>query len=342
MAKPDPIPQFIEIKPRPQQAIETSAAATGEPDWVDQFLLDREVTVNTKKAYRRHLRQFHGWSKYKHWAEVTENDITHYKNYLKTKPGKFEKIGLAPASINQALAALQSFFKWLAVRRYISFNPTLSIEHVTSDPPRPKELEIKTVHQLDEGLSYRGHLCPRDTAVLWVLKHGLRGTEVSNLNIQDYTAEGVQVAGAKWGSDGLVPLCADARNSLDSYLGWCLRQEFDMSASGPLFKSQSNRNYGQRMSYRAIYNLVKDLAAISEIEESIHPHRLRHTFGTQMILEDVPPEFARKLMRIKSAQAFDRYTKRAVERKASESFQQVAKHSKSGLFSAARQDETQD
>ena len=89
------------------------------------------------------------------------------------------------------------------------------------------------------------------------LKHGLRGTEVSNLNIQDYTAEGVQVAGAKWGSDGLVPLCADARNSLDSYLGWCLRQEFDMSASGPLFKSQSNRNYGQRMSYRAIYNLVK-------------------------------------------------------------------------------------
>ena len=144
---------------------------------------------------------------------------------------------------------------------------------------------------------------------------------MSNLNIQDYTAEGVQVAGAKWGSDGLVPLCADARNSLDSYLGWCLRQEFDMSASGPLFKSQSNRNYGQRMSYRAIYNLVKDLAAISEIEESIHPHRLRHTFGTQMILEDVPPEFARKLMRIKSAQAFDRYTKRAVEKKGFRVFQ---------------------
>ena len=58
-----------------------------------------------------------------------------------------------------------------------------------------------------------------------------------------------------------------------------------------------------------------------------------------MILEDVPPEFARKLMRIKSAQAFDRYTKRAVERKASESFQQVAKHSKSGLFNAVGRDE---
>lgn len=341
MPKPDPIPKFIEIKPPRVPLVDSDASVIAtELDWVDQFLADREVRPNTKKMYAWQLRRFQRWLEFKTWDCVTENDLTQYKNYLKSKPTGGGKVGLKPASINQALAAVQSFFKWLAIRRYIKFNPALTIEMVTLDPPKPKELEISTVHQLDEGLSYRGHLCPRDTAVLWVLKHGLRASEISSLNIGDYQQEGVQVEGAKWGSDGLVPICPDARYAIESYLGWCLNQGYDMSASEPLFRSQSNRNYGQRMSYRAIYDLVKDLAAIAGIEESVHPHQLRHTFGTQMVLENVPPEFARKLMRIRSAQAFDRYTKRAVEKKASEAFKDVAMNSKSGLFSSPGQGET--
>ncbi|MGC1306797.1 MAG: site-specific integrase, partial [Phormidesmis sp.] len=67
--------------------------------------------------------------------------------------------------------------------------------------------------------------------------------------------------------------------------------------------------------------------------EPIHPHQLRHTFGTQMLLEGVDPEFVRNLMRIKSPQVFERYTKRALDEKSRDKFRETIKQSTSGLFS---------
>ena len=80
--------------------------------------------------------------------------------------------------------------------------------------------------------------------------------------------------------------------------------------------------------------MVKDLAAISESIENVHPHRLRHTFGTQLVMGDVQPDYARKLMRIKSPVTFDRYTRRAVEKKAEDAFNDLIERSDSsdGLF----------
>lgn len=331
MAKPDPIPNFIEFSPEkpPKKAPEVSPV---ESDWVDEFLADRELRPNTKKAYLRQLRQFQSWLEFKHWANVDEKDLSRYKTYLKEKPTRGGKFGLSAASINQALATIQSFFKWLAIRRFINFNPALTLEMVTLAPPKPKDLEVETVQQLADGLSYRGQLSVRDTAILGLLKHGLRATEVSKANIGDFRDQAIRIEDAKWGSDGIVPLAPDTCRDIEVYLGWCVQQGLDTSSGEPLFRSQSNRSKGQRISYRAIYNLVKDLGAIAEIEESVHPHRLRHTFGTQLLLEDVPPEYARKLMRLKSSQTFERYAKRAVEKKAEDVFRKTIKNSTSGLF----------
>ena len=73
---------------------------------------------------------------------------------------------------------------------------------------------------------------------------------------------------------------------------------------------------------------------IAESTENVHPHRLRHTFGTQLIMGDVQPDYARKLMRIKSPITFDRYTRRAVEKKAEDAFNELIERSDvgSGLF----------
>ena len=75
--------------------------------------------------------------------------------------------------------------------------------------------------------------------------------------------------------------------------------------------------------------MVKDLEAIAESTESVHPHRLRHTFGTQLVMGDVQPDYARKLIRIKSLIIFDRYTRRAVEKKAKDAFNDLIERSDS-------------
>ena len=334
MAKPDPVPNFVEVHPKTGAIAPDVVVATGpvELDWVDEFLSDREIQPNTKKAYLRQLRGFQCWCEFKHWPEVDDVDIRKYKEHLKSKPTKSGKVGLSPASINQALATLQSFFKWLATKRYVVYNPTLNVEKVVPDPIEVKDMEVGAVHQLADALEYRGQreqLSIRDTAIFEVFKHGLRSMEISNLNIGNYSGQSLQIIGAKWGSDGVVPLSQNARQALDSYLGWCLDKEFDMAEGEPLFRSLSTNNYGKRLGYWGIYEMIKDLAEIAEIAENVHPHRLRHTFGTQLVMKDMPPDLARKLMRIKSPVTFDRYTRRAVEKKAEDAFNELLERSES-------------
>ena len=263
MAKPDPVPVFVEVGAR---ALPSVPAATEQDkpqlmDWVDEFLCDREIRPNTKKAYQRQLRSFQVWCEFKHWPEIDEADLRNYKTYLKTKLTKSGKVGLTPASINQALATLQSFFKWLSTKRYVVYNPTLNIEKVAADPIATKDMELEAVRQLADGLEHRGQLEPlsiRDTAIFELLKHGLRGEEVSKLNVSDYAESSVRIADAKWSSDGSVPLAPDACKAIESYLGWCGQQGLETVPSAPLFKSLSNRSYGKRMAYRGIYNLIRD------------------------------------------------------------------------------------
>ena len=57
-----------------------------------------------------------------------------------------------------------------------------------------------------------------------LLSHGLRAGEVSALDIKDYDGRRLHILGAKWGSDGKVPLKPEAVTALDSYLGWMVRQ----------------------------------------------------------------------------------------------------------------------
>jgi integrase/recombinase XerD len=333
MAKPDPIPQFIEIMPSAQPPSMAISEQVKELDWVDQFLSDREIRPNTRRAYLRHLRQFQTWLSFKPWREVTEADIVRYKRYLKDMPSKeASKPGLSPASINQVLATLQSFFKWLATKRYISLNPTLTVEKMRPDPVEVKDLDVSIVHQLAKGLAFRGELYVRDTAIFELLKHGLRAEEVSKLNVGDYSDRTIKITDAKWGSDGTVPLAPSACDAIESYLGWCVQKGLDTAADAPLFKSLSNRSFGKRMAYRGIYNLIRDLSHIAGLAEPVHPHQLRHTFGTQLLLEGVDPEFVRNLMRIKSPQVFERYTKRALDEKSRDRFRETVQKSVSGLF----------
>ena len=51
--------------------------------------------------------------------------------------------------------------------------------------------------------------------------------------------------------------------------------------------------------------------------------------------EGMNPEFARKLMRIKSPQVFERYSKRGLEQRSKEAFYEIVGQSKSGLFGTA-------
>ncbi len=318
MPREMPKPQFIEVG-RPPSALPAVPVAL---NWqrVEEFLRVRELAANTKKAYERQLRQFDDWMQ-KPWQAVTHRDIDRYKQHLKGLPSKRGGT-LSPGTINQAINTLKSFFKWLTVKDYITRNPTLTIEQVKEPPKAPSDLEPIEVDALFEALNFRGASVVRDLAILHVLAHGLRAGEVSKLDIADYDGRRLDVKDAKWGSDGKVPLKPEAVAALDSYLGWMVRQGVPTTKESPLFVSFSNNSKWQRLGYSGVYDLVKDLAVAAGLE-GVHPHRLRHTCATLLVVAGMDTMLAKRMVRIRSERVFARYSDRALDIKMEEAFDKL-------------------
>jgi len=315
-----PVPKIIVLETSQGNQQEPTKSADLRWARVEEFLRSRELAANTRKAYERELKRFLSWT-LKGWQDVTHRDLDRYKEELRSTP-TIRGGRPTAATVNRALAALQSFFKWLTAKDYIARNPALTLEKPKADPLLPQELSAAEVAALVGALEYRGETEARDRALLSVLEHGLRASEVAALDVGDYDGQGLQIRQAKAGSVGRVPLLPGARQALDAYLGWRVRQGLPTDAESPLFLSASNNSKGKRLSYWGIYKFIEELAELAGVEEC-HPHRLRHTFATKLVLGGMDTMLARQLTRHKSESSFARYSKRALEIQAQEQFYAV-------------------
>ena len=283
---------------------------------IDEFLKAKSLTPNTDKAYRRELRRFLEWCE-KPWSEVTIKDLTKYKSYLIEQ-------GLQASSRNRALASLKSFFGWFAKAYPVEGGqlPTsaVSLEKLPELPPF--DLSSDEIEALKEALEYRGVSQERDRALFAVLEHGLRAGEVSQLNIGDYDGVRLEIRRAKDDSTGKVPLLPKARETLDTYLDW-REQEEELDDEKPLFVTLVPGKSRKRLGYQGIRLVLKELEKLAGIE-GLTPHRLRHTFATNLALWGMDGMHARTLTRHKDERSYRRYAKRALQVAAEQAFFRAA------------------
>ena len=112
-------------------------------------------------------------------------------------------------------------------------------------------------------------------------------------------------------------------------MAWLLRKGFSTDKESPLFVSLSNNSRGQRLGYSGIYDMVKDLAAAAGLED-VHPHRLRHTCATLLVLAGMDTMLAKRMVRIRSDKVFSRYGDRALDIKMEEAFDELYGQSTDG------------
>lgn len=322
---------------------------------VEQWLTARDLAENTQRAYRKELKRFWRWTEDKPWDQVSTWDITRYKHHLETTTipdpeTDTPKRQFSANSVALAVRALKSFFRWMQQAHYISDNPTLAVSAPSEPEPASKELTDLQVKALYDALEQRGDLRFRDTALLASLSHGLRAEEASQLNIEDYDGKRLQIRVAKQGSTGRVPLDKAACAALDTYLAWRKAQGESLSAHTPLFINYSRdpNVRGKRLSYDGVYLVVRQLGqrAISRVlgqmpEQpagvevadqvgweiaalaDVHPHQLRHTFASNLVLEGMDAYLAMALTRHRSISAFKRYSSKAREQQAERAFRQI-------------------
>ncbi|MBW4659716.1 MAG: tyrosine-type recombinase/integrase [Drouetiella hepatica Uher 2000/2452] len=321
---------------------------------VEEYFQARSLAANTQKAYRRELKRFLVWTD-RAWADFTPRQIAQFKAYLQGQK-------LSKNSINRALTALMSFFDWFraAYPEQIAHDPTTAVEMERVPLPPARDLSDIEVAALYLALEKRGETEMRDRSLLAVLSHGLRAEEVVNLNVEDFDGVRLTIRQAKDDSTGTVPLDRQAREQLNLYLIHCRATKEDLPSDSPLFLSYGRNRGGQRLGYQGLYYAVKSLGKIaaaqaqsalerqqrigpgaietasqdrwgqfseSELKQiltlvNVHPHQLRHTFATGLLLRGVESLHARTLTRHKSEASFKRYAKRSLSAAAERAFYQ--------------------
>lgn len=286
---------------------------------IEEFLRQTGKADNTQRSYKRQLQKFSAWCN-KSWLDVSPSDIGKYRRELKQQE-------LKPASINHALNTLRAFYQWLRCSNgYPAGQPlptdAIGLERTTQ--PQDLHIEKEDLADIWHALSTDGATRIRDRAIVALLSHGLRASELSVLNVNSWNGKRLTVHRSKGQNVSEIPLSKEAKQHLEAYFEW--RQQeggaFTLMPDSPMFLCQDPKHKGERLGYKGLYRMVKKLGAIAQVED-IRPHRFRHDFGTSITRKGVDPLYGKELMGIKSDKVYCRYTQGALKQAAAKAYLQA-------------------
>jgi len=301
----------------------TAVAASLEPlvaDYLHMLANERGASVHTLRAYQRELHGFAAWVEKQYGSEQAVDCIehTHIRAYL----GTLYDHGLSKASAARALAAIRSWFKWLARAGHIQQNAA----SLVATPKLPKHLprvpSIEQMNRVVDSVDEEAASWPtRDKAILEMLYGcGIRNAELVGLNLDDihWANDAVLVRG-KGQKQRYVPLGDAAADALREYLA---ERAARLAAAGKnkkpatpaLFLNLQLRGLGKagsgqaRLTTRSVGRIVKRIAIRRGLSADVHPHTLRHAFGTHLLEEGADLRAIQELLGHERLSTTQRYT----------------------------------
>jgi len=198
------------------------------------------------------------------------------------------------STINTTLAALDDFY------RVLGLGPG-----VVKREPTP-QLAPRSLSPIDRKRVLRAleHAKSRDRLIgLLGLYQGLRAGEIVALDVKDISMTArlgtVTVWHGKGDKSRVLPLHAEIRKPLTTWL-----QERNANGNLALLV---NRN-GERLSTRSVNTIIGEIGESAGLEEPLTPHRLRHTFATDLIRGGSDPVLVSDLLGHNGLQSVMRYS----------------------------------
>jgi integrase/recombinase XerC len=190
---------------------------------------------------------------------------------------------LAPATINQKLAAIKSLVNYANQIGKCHYTLTnIKAEKLTQYRDTkgiPKE-QFKLMMGAIDTKTIMGL---RDRAILLLLwGNALRRSEVANCDVKDYSpslGELVITGKGKIGQPEVISLGGGAIAAIDDWL----RSRKDYTPSAPLFCAIHKGYWGNRLHTHSIYKLVQKYANLAGIDKVMSPHRIRHSSITEAL-----------------------------------------------------------
>jgi integrase/recombinase XerC len=282
----------------------TKSARTPVEKAIEKFLhslRQRNASVHTIKAYTGDLANFAAYVGSRNWRSIDHLTIRGFLSQL------YEK-HLEKTSVARALAAVRSFYRWLAQEGLVEQNPAALV----STPKLPKKLprvptieEINTVldGQMPEIASF-----PERDRIMFELLYGcgIRNSELIGINLDDIrlSSEAILIRG-KGKKERYVPFGDSVKTALATYLP--VRQQMLAERKKHTTALLINQR-GGRLTTRSVGRIIKKIAVAKGLSPDVHPHTLRHAFGTHMLEEGADLRSIQEMLGHERLSTTQRYT----------------------------------
>jgi integrase/recombinase XerC len=267
---------------------------------------EKNASAHTLRAYENELQRFAEYL----GPQIRWKDVDHV--FIRGFLGDLHSGGLSKASIARALAAVRSLYKWLAREGVVQHNPA----KLVATPKLPKKLpRVPTTEELNEVLNSdmpeNASFPERDRAIFELLYGcGLRNSELVGIELGDIDeANGIILVRGKGKKQRYVPLDGAAAEALQAYRPE--RQKM-LNITGRSTRRLLINLRGGPLTTRSVARIVKQIAVAKGLPPDMHPHTLRHAFGTHMLSEGADLRAIQELLGHERLSTTQRYTQLSI------------------------------
>jgi integrase/recombinase XerC len=254
--------------------------------------VERGLSPHTRRAYESDVRQLTVYT----GAEIgpAQVDADHIRAWLASLHRR-----RSPATRGRKLASVRAFFRWLIREGEVRDDPTAGLPMPKLEKRLPRPLSVDDCEQLitndrrtlrqpaPEGGDRERRsqwMTLRDRALVELLYGtGIRIGELVALDVRDLElrAREVRVMG-KGSKERIVPIPEQARRALSA---WLEVRRHSGVMSEPLFISLRPRREGgpRRLAAREARRILGERAVRADLNQHVHPHRLRHSYATHLL-----------------------------------------------------------
>lgn len=266
-----------------------------------RHLRERNSSAHTIKAYTGDLDNFSAYVGSRGWKQIDHIAVRGFLSQL------YEK-GLGKSSVARSLAAVRSLYRWLASEGVVEQNPA----KLVATPKLPKKLpRVPTIEEmnsvLDGKMPETAAFPERDRLMLELLYGcGIRNSELTGINLDDIrvSAEAILIRG-KGKKERYVPFGDSVKSALAAYLP---ARQLTLAEARKTTPALLINQRGGRLTTRSVGRIIKKIAVSKGLSPDVHPHTLRHAFGTHMLEEGADLRAIQELLGHERLATTQRYT----------------------------------
>jgi integrase/recombinase XerC len=271
---------------------------------VDRFLRtlgQRNASKHTIKAYAADLDKFAEYIRQRPWSDIDHLTIRGFLAHLYDQR-------LDKTSVARALAAVRSLYRWLAQEGIVEQNPAalVSTPKLAKKLPRvPTVEEMNTV--LDGEMPEVAAFAERDRLMFELLYGcGIRNSEMVGIEVHDIrSSDEIILIRGKGKKERYVPFGDAVKAALATYLPARQRILSEKKRNGGALLVNTR---GGRLTTRSVGRIIKKIAVAKGLSPDVHPHTLRHAFGTHMLEEGADLRAIQEMLGHERLSTTQRYT----------------------------------